>query len=191
MESIFGLLGQILESILSVVPRLVIIRATHQGLKWRYGKHAIAVDPGLSFYWPLVTDMEQYVVARQTLNLPTQVLMTRDKKQVVVGAFIVYKISDIVQAIGERNWHVDATVADITQAAIVEEIMGRDLDDLLAGISGGKNSELNKALTANCKGELRQFGVGVGRAGLTDFSTCRVHKVLGGDITRLAADEEE
>ena len=174
---------------LSVIPRLVIVRATHNAVKWRHGKHPIDVKPGLTFYWPLVTEMEMMVVARQTINLPTQVLMTRDKKQVVVGAFIVYKISDIVQAIGERNWDVESTVADITQAAIVEEIMGRDLDDLLAGISGGKKSELNKALTANCCGELRQFGVHVGRAGLTDFSTCRVHKVLGGDITRLAEED--
>ena len=189
MESIFGLIGQFLDGILSIIPRLVIIRATHNAVKWRHGKHPIAVPPGLTIYWPLVTEMEMMVVARQTLNLPTQVLMTRDKKQVVVGAFIVYKISDIVQAIGERNWDVESTVADITQAAIVEEIMGRDLDDLLAGISGGKKSERNKALTANCCAELRQFGVHVGRAGLTDFATCRVHKVLGGDITRLAEED--
>lgn len=191
MESLLGLLGEVVDAIFSVIPRRIIIRATHQGVKWRYGKIPIAVGPGIEWYWPLVTEMDLMVVARQTLNLPTQVLMTRDKKQVVVGAFIVYKISDIVQAIGERNWDVESTVADITQAAIVEEIMSRDLDDLLAGISEGKNSELNKALTANCKTELRQFGVHVGRAGLTDFATCRVHKVLGGDITRVAAPVQD
>jgi regulator of protease activity HflC (stomatin/prohibitin superfamily) len=185
VESLFGLLGGILDFFLSIFPRLVIIRATHHGVKWRHGKEPLAVEPGLAWYWPLVTEMELQVVARQTLNLQTQVLMTRDRKQVVVGAFVVYKISDVVQAIGERNWDVESTVADITQAAIVEEIMGRNLDDLLAGASDGKSSELNKALTANCQKELRQFGVHVGRAGLTDFSTCKVHKVLGGDITQM------
>lgn len=188
MDSIFGLLGQILEGLFSVVPRLVIIRATHNGVKWRHGKEPLPVKPGLTVYWPLVTEMEMLVVARQTLNLPTQVLMTRDKKQVVVGAFVVYKIADIVQAIGERNWDVETTVADITQAAIVEEITRRDLDDLLAGVAGGKESELNKALTANCKSELRQFGVYINRAGLTDFSTCRVHKVLGADFQMQATE---
>ena len=184
MESIFGLLGQILDGILSVIPRLVVVRATHHAVKWRNGKEPIPVKPGLTVYWPLVTEMEMLVVARQTLNLSTQVLMTRDKKQVVVGAFVVYKISDIVQAIGERNWDVESTVADITQAAIVEEITSRDLDDLLVGISGGRESELNKALTHNCRGELRQFGVYINRAGLTDFSTCKVHKVLGADFSQ-------
>jgi regulator of protease activity HflC (stomatin/prohibitin superfamily) len=188
VESLFGLLGGMLDALFSIIPRLVIIRATHRAVKWRAGKTPIDVGPGLDWYWPLITEMVTMVVARQTLNLPTQVLMTRDKKQVVVGAFIVYKISDIVQAIGERNWDVDSTIADITQAAIVEEIMSRDLDGLLAGISGGKTSELNKAITANCRSELRQFGVWVGRAGLTDFATCKVHKVLGGDITRMAEE---
>lgn len=189
METLFGLLGQILEAMLSIVPRLSIVRATHEGIKWKYGKTPVAIKPGLMVHWPLVTDVEFLVVARQTFNIPNQVLMTADEKQVVVGAFVVYKINNIVQAIGERNWDVESTVGDITQAAIVEEITSRNLDELLAGISGGRESELNHAITNNCRSQLNQFGVYIHRCGLTDFSTCRVHKILGGDITRIAGDE--
>lgn len=184
MDSVFGLLGQILEALFSVVPRLCIIRATHNAIKWRHGKIPIACGPGLMIYWPLVTEVELLVVARQPLNLPTQSLMTKDKHQVVVGAVVVYRISDIVKAIGERNWDVESTVGDITQVAIVEEITRRNLDDLLKGVSEGKDSDLNRALTQNCRDQLRQFGVYVARCGLTDFSTCRVYKVLGNDIMR-------
>lgn len=181
MEPIFGLFSQVLEAMLSVVPRLTIIRATHNAVKWKRGKHPRPVKPGLTMWWPLITEMDQIVVARQTLNLPTQTLMTRDKKQIIVGAFVVYNIKDAVQAIGERNWDVESTVGDITQAAIVEEITKRTLDDLLTGISGGRESELNRELTENCRGQLRQFGVHVGRCGLTDFSTTRVYRLIGND----------
>jgi regulator of protease activity HflC (stomatin/prohibitin superfamily) len=125
--------------------------------------------------------MDQIVVARQTLNLPTQTLMTRDKQQIIVGAFVVYNIKDAVQAIGERNWDVESTVGDITQAAIVEEITKRTLDELLEGVSGGRDSNLSKALTGNCRKQLRPFGVRVWRCGLTDFSTSRVYRLIGND----------
>lgn len=179
MESVFTLLGQVLEAILSILPRLTIVRATHNAVKWRRGKKSIAVPPGLTIYWPLITDIDWLVVARQTLNLPSQVLMTKDKHQVVAGAFIVYSIKDIIQAIGERNWDVDSTISDITQAAVVEVITSMTLDDILTGISGGKDSDFNQTLTKTCAIQLRQFGVHVMRAGLTDFSTCRVYKLIG------------
>lgn len=160
---------------------MVIIRATHRGIKWIRGASAVAVEPGLTFFWPLVTEMEVRVVARQTENIPNQVLMTKDRKQVVVGSFLVFGINDIVQAIGERNWDVDSTVRDITQGAIVEEITKRTLDELLDGIAEGRESEFQTALTDNCRKQLRQFGVYVHRAAITDCSVCRVHKILGSE----------
>jgi regulator of protease activity HflC (stomatin/prohibitin superfamily) len=191
METIFGLFGRILEAVLSFVPRMVIVRATHNAVKWKRGKHPRAVPPGLTVYWPLVTDMDQIVVARQTLNLPTQTLMTSDQKQVIVGAFVVYRINDVVQAIGERNWDVESTLGDITQAAIVEEITKRTLNDLLAGISGGQQSSLSKALKKNCLKQLRPFGLHVERCGLTDFSTTRVYRLIGNDAAPSQQFTEE
>ncbi len=189
METAFGWLGQIFEALLQFIPRIVIIRNTHQAVKWKVGGKVIAVDKGRrTWYWPLLTDIETIVIARQTLNLATQVLMSKDQKQVVAGGFVVYHINDVVQAIGERNWDVESTVGDITMAAIVEEVMQQQLGDLLESISLGIEGEFNKKLTDNCRKQLRQYGVYVDRAGLTDFSTCRVYKVLGADVTTASED---
>ncbi len=190
MENAFGWLGQIFEALLQFIPRIVIIRNTHQAVKWKVGGKLVAINKGRrTWYWPLLTDIETIVVARQTVNLATQVLMTKDQKQVVAGGFVVYHISDVIQAIGERNWDVESTVGDITMAAIVEEIMQQHLNDLLKSISLGIEGEFNKKLTDNCRKQLRQFGVYVDRAGLTDFSTCRVYKVLGADISRIPDED--
>lgn len=183
MDALFGLLGQVIESILSVIPRMVIVRATHRGIKWVMGAQAKAVEPGITVYWPLVTDMEVQVVARQTADIPNQVLTTQDRKQVVVGSFLVFGINDIVQALGERNWDVESTVRDITQGAIVEEITKRTLDELLNGVAGGRDSEFHIELTENCRKQLRQFGVYVHRAGITDCAVCKVHKILGSEVS--------
>jgi regulator of protease activity HflC (stomatin/prohibitin superfamily) len=95
--------------------------------------------------------------------------MTRDGKTVVAGGVIIYKISDIVQAIGKQNWSPEDTAGDITQAAIVEVVARWDCDKLLKNISG----DVERQLSNICRKKLRQFGVHVSRAALVDFSIVR------------------
>ena len=175
METAFAWLGQIFEAILMFVPRVLIIRATHGGVKWRHGSCVKPMMPGLHVFWPLVTEIEIIVTARQTLAPPKQTLTTRDNKKVVIGIVVVYKIRDVVQAIGRANWDVDTTINDITQAAVVSVIAGHTLHDLLDMVAGDK---LNDRLTKATRRELRQFGVFVSRCKLTDFSDCRVFKLV-------------
>jgi len=175
METAFAWLGQIFEAVLKFVPRIVIVRATHAGVKWRMGAKVQAMPPGLHWYWPLTTDVEILVTARQTNNVPMQVLMTKDRVKLVAGTVVVFKIRDIVQAIGKNNWDVDTTVNDITQAALAGVIAESTFDELLTGLSSG---DLNTKLTHTVRKELRQFGVFVSRCKLGNFADCRVYKLV-------------
>jgi regulator of protease activity HflC (stomatin/prohibitin superfamily) len=175
----FAWIGDIIQALGKFIPRLILIRATHRGIRWRRGHSVHAMDPGLHIYWPVITDVEQIVVARQTLNLPTQVLMTKDRHQIVVGCLIVYRIKDVILAVGERNFDVDSTVSDVTQAAIVEVCSGRTLSQLQDGIA----SDVEAALTKTTRKRLRQFGVFVQRCAVTDFSTCRTYKLITNEPT--------
>lgn len=175
METAFAWLGQIFEALLSFVPRILIVRATHGGVKWRHGSKVIPVQSGLHVYWPLVTEIETIVTARQTLALPKQVLTTKDNKKVTIGTVVVYKIRDVVQAIGRANWDVDTTINDITQAAVVSVIARHTLPELLDMVA---EDTLNDALSEATRKELRQFGVFISRCKLTDFADCRVYKLV-------------
>lgn len=187
METAFAWLGQIFEALLSFVPRILIIRATHGGVKWRHGDRVIAMQSGLHVYWPLVTEIEIIVTARQTLALPKQVLTTKDNKKVVIGTVVVYKIRDVVQAIGKTNWDVDTTINDITQAAVVSVIARHSLQELLDIVT---DDTLSDALSTATRKELRQFGVFVSRCKLTDFADCRVYKlVMDGQVQPIAREE--
>lgn len=175
METAFGWLSEVFNAILSLVPRIVIIRATHGGVKWRRGKHIIAMPPGLHIYWPLMTEIEVMPTARQSKNIPIQHLTTKDGKKVAIGVVVVYRIKDVVQAFGGANWDVDTTVNDISQAAVVCQIAGRTHDELLTMIGAGI---LNGPLTEATRKELSKFGVSVLRCKLTDFAECRVLKIM-------------
>lgn len=181
MEAAFAWLGQIFEAMLQFVPRRIIIRATEGGVKWSLWREPREMKPGVRIYWPLITDMEVIIVARQTINTPTQALMTKDKKEVVAGGVLIYSINDVVQAIGKLNWSPEETAGDILQAALVDVIAHWGCEDILASISEGVEDEL----TEKCRKQLRQYGVYVHRAALADFSTA--HQINHSGINIMIA----
>ena len=152
-------ISQFFDTILSIFPRLLVVRTTHRGVKWKNGDTVVALDPGLHWYLPLVSEVDIPIVARRSVNLPSQVLMTKDKQPVAVGGFLVFWINDVIKAYGERNWDVEDTAREISTAAIVEVVMQNTLDDLLQGRGGGyPKSGLMQRLTENCKKALHQYG---------------------------------
>jgi regulator of protease activity HflC (stomatin/prohibitin superfamily) len=160
----------------SFVPRIKIVRSTHAGVKFKHGKNPQAVGPGIHIYWPIVTEMDIIPVARQTHNLPSQSLLTKDGKQVVVGGVVVYSIKDILATLS-RNWDVAETINDITMIAITDIITTHELSYLLENL----NKEVLDKLTKVTRKKLATFGVKVYRTAITDFSTCIVIKNIGGN----------
>ena len=175
MESAFAWLGQIFDAVLKFFPRVLIVRATHGGVKWVRGKHIKPLAPGWHWYWPLFTEVEVIVTARQTLAIPDQVLATKDGVKVVVKTLVVYRIPDVVKAIGKINWDCDVTVNDMTQAAVVHVIATHTYKEIMEGIA---DESLTKKLTHAVRRELRQFGVHVSRCKLVDFAETRCYKLM-------------
>jgi regulator of protease activity HflC (stomatin/prohibitin superfamily) len=175
MESAFAWLSQLIETLYKFIPHIVIVRATHGGVKWVRGKHIKPLMPGLHWYWPLTTEIEVIVTARQTLAIPDQVLATKDGKKVVVKTLVVYKIRDVVHAIGRVNWDVDTTINDLTQSAVVRVIATHTYDEIMHGVA---DETMTTTLTREVRKELRQFGVHIVRCKLVDFAECKVLKLL-------------
>ena len=181
MESAFTWLNQLFQAFYQIVPRIVIVRATHGGCKWVRGRDVRLLKPGLHIYWPLTTDVEVIVTARQTLAIPDQVIMTKDGKKVVVKTLVVYRIPDPVRAIGKMNWDVDTTINDLTQSAVVRVIATHDYDEIVQLLRDGT---LTRSLTKEVRRELRQFGVHVCRCKLVDFAECKVYKLITSQADR-------
>ena len=130
METAFAWLGEIMNWFGKWFPRLLIVRSTHAGVRFRHGKKPEALMPGLRVYWPLVTEVDIIPTARQTHNLPTQALMTSDGKKVVVSGAVVYRIADVLATIA-RNWDVSDTLNDISMVAITQIVTTHSLQYLL------------------------------------------------------------
>lgn len=169
MEAAFSWLGQIFEALLQFVPRRVIVRATEGGVKWSLWREPKEMRPGIRFYWPLITDVEVTVVARQSFNTPREPLQTADGVEVVAGGVVVYSINDIVQAIGKLNWSPEDTAQDIVQSVLASVITSHSHEYILSELSG----KIENEITDKCRKQLRKYGVYVERAGLCAFSSTR------------------
>lgn len=173
MDTAFAWIGQIMEWLGKLIPRLLIVRRTHAGVKFVGGSKIVELKPGLHFYWPITTEVEVMPVARQTHNLLTQVLMTKDGKSIVIGAVVIYEINNIVDALS-NNWDVSDTISDVTQMAVVNVVNGWDFADLQKELGAKVENELS----IETRKQLKPFGVKVIRCGVSDFSLCRVHRVI-------------
>ena len=161
------------DTILSIVPRLIKVRATHRGCVWpRCGKPR-ELKPGLHWVLPAWSEWELFPVARQSNILQPQSLILSDGTQVVLKGVVVFRIEDIVAAIGGKNFDCDTTVNDLALASISEvlsTVTKEDLKDLVG---------LNKKITRRGRQLLRGFGVYVDRIRLVDLTTCRTIRLLG------------
>ena len=175
MESAFAWLNQLIETFYRFFPHILIVRATHGGVKWVRGKKIKPLGPGLHIYWPLTTEVEVMVTARQTLAIPDQVLATKDGKKVVVKTLVVYKIRDVVHAIGRVNWDVDTTINDLTQSAVVRVVATHTYEEIMKAIA---DESMTTTLTKEVRKELRPFGVHIVRSKLVDFAECKVFKLM-------------
>lgn len=185
MESAFAWIGSIIEWLGNFIPRVKIVRATHAGVRFRHGKTAEAIKPGLCVYWPIVTEVDIIPVARQTHNLPSQSLTTKDGEKVVVSGVVVYSIKDIVACMA-KNWDVSDTINDITMCAITHVITQHTYSHILENITGGIQTELTK----ETRRKLKSYGVKVVRTALTDFSTALVIKNIGGGPAVISHNAE-
>lgn len=168
----FDWLASLFDTLVSFVPRFTIVRATHAGVKWPRGGAPVELKPGLRWYWPLVTEVEVIVAARQTNLLQPQSMTLRDGTQWTVRGVCVFFVNDVVAAIGEKNWDVDTTVDDLCRAAIfrvVSRCSRENIHDV---------SRLNEAVTEKARKSLRMFGVRVHSCELVESTQARAYRLI-------------
>jgi len=168
----FDLFAQWLKAFTSLIPRLGIMCATHNGIKYKYGYKVIEIPPGLYWYWPLVTEIASLAIKRRTVNVPTQTIYASCGTSISAGCVIVFEITDITKALYE-TWEIDETIADEAEALlaqVISEVKSIDTNII----------ELNKTLTKEMRTRLKQYGVSVKRANIRDYAPSKVYRVIGG-----------
>jgi regulator of protease activity HflC (stomatin/prohibitin superfamily) len=174
MDSALAWIGQLANWFGQFVPRWIILNTTEGAVKFVGGSRAVLLGPGIHWFWPARTEIKSWVVARQSINLATLTVTTRDGKVIAVGGLLIFRISDAMKLIAE-TWNPDQTIRDIA-ASVVHEVCSRSTWDELQ--QAKNNGALGRDLRRMMRKRLDTFGVQVIGATLTDFAPCRVLKVL-------------
>lgn len=147
-------------------PRIFIVKKTHRGLKFVWGSDVREIEPGIHWYWPLITKYKLLPINEQVLLLNTQTLITADNVEVSLSAFLIYKIIDIKAAI-LNAYDIYQIMDDRIQGIILEEVRENNFEDLI-----------NIVLTEKAGEELAIYGVEVVRCRLANLSKSRTFRLI-------------
>lgn len=163
MDAALGWLGDLVRWLANIVPRLVLIRATHGAVKFVRAK-TVKIGPGLHVFWPITTEIEIVPVVRQVLNLDQQVLETKDGKTVIADGVVVYVVIDLHKFLVE-NFNADDNLKELAGAALRDAILSLTFEEINSG-----RVKLDHRLTKRAREALENFGVEVESMKLQSFA---------------------
>jgi len=172
----FEYMGVILERLLSVIPRLIIIKSYEGGVKWVRGKNIKTMGPGIYVYLPLITHIKIDTVALQPHDLPFQSLTTKDNKTVVLSTVLNIRILDVRKAFGETP-DIQTVICDIGRSAVAREVFGLTYEQLKLSIE-----EEDDSITSKVQSDLEEYGVFVEQVKIIEMIQCKNYRILQ-DIT--------
>jgi regulator of protease activity HflC (stomatin/prohibitin superfamily) len=173
VDKAFGWIGEIFQTLLRLLPLLVIVPATHGGVAFVHGSRVKEWKPGLHWYWPVVTTYKLMATVRQTQRIQSKVIMTKDLKTVTVGALVTYVVDDVVSAVAKIA-DLPSDIIERSQGAILAEVSERTLEEIQAG-----RSAFNASLSERVGDVLNGYGVQILQAQLTEFAPCRAIAING------------
>jgi regulator of protease activity HflC (stomatin/prohibitin superfamily) len=173
VEKAFGWIGEIFQSLLKLIPWLVIVPATHGGVAFVRGHRVKEWKPGLHWYWPVVTTYKLMATVRQTQMIQSKVVMTKDLRTVVVGALVTCFVDDVVVAL-TKIADLPSDIMERSLGAILAQVGENTLEEIQADRAG-----FNKNLTERVSKALNGYGVQVLQAQLTEFAPCQAYAISG------------
>jgi regulator of protease activity HflC (stomatin/prohibitin superfamily) len=174
MEGLFAWVQQLWEFLVSLIPHLDLMQANYSGVKFKRGGKVVEIKPGLFWYWPIVTNVQSLPTARQTMTLASQTLQTKDDYTVTASAVVVYEVNDVRKALVD-TWDVEDTISDVALRAVTVAIASRDYEAVRAAMVG----EIPTEVKNRCKKDLRQFGILVKDAFLSDCASTTAYRLMG------------
>jgi hypothetical protein len=183
----FQWLNDFFQFIFRFFPRLTIVPVTHGGVAFVRGKPRLIRSGRLYWWWPLWTKALIVPTARQTLNLPSQVLVPQGDsgKPLIVSGVVVYDIRDPLVALS--NVHdLDDAIRDMGLVAIKKVLLLHTLEEIRE-----KADDVDALLLKEMESQLSGWGVRVQQFFLSDVAPGLVIRTMGEEKVHYVPEVDE
>lgn len=193
-----------LKALVAFVPRRELIPVTHRGVKFVSGRsffwflfpfifwtawwkewepYVIKLEPGITWWWPLFSQVHTMPTNRQVLKLEAHDVLTLDRRAVKFRGTISYTISSVMQAM-VKTWEVESSIDDEAEAAFCSYVASKNLNDLV----GRPREEVNDELTKVVGEQMKIYGVRTIRAKLSSLATGVPILLIGSSMPAYATE---
>jgi membrane protease subunit HflC len=138
-----------------------IVDETELAIKFRLGEIVKTdYEPGIYFKLPFVNNVRKFDSRILTLDAQPERYLTFEKKNVIVDAFIKWRISDVANyyttmAGSERN--AGLRLSQVIKNGLRDEFGKRTIQEAISG----ERSEIMNVITAQIEEQAKQFGIEV------------------------------
>jgi regulator of protease activity HflC (stomatin/prohibitin superfamily) len=144
------------------------VKIVPQGYEWtveRFGKYVRTLEPGLQLITPFFDGIGRRVnVQEQVIDIPEQLVITKDNATVTVDGVMFYQVLDVAKAAYEVQ-NLQRAIVALTLTNIRTAIGGMDLDETLS-----KRDEINAKLLKVLDEATHIWGTKVTRVELKDVT---------------------
>ncbi|NBU64621.1 MAG: SPFH/Band 7/PHB domain protein [Chloroflexia bacterium] len=163
------------------------IKIVPQGYEWtieRLGRFRMVIKPGMSVIIPFIDQVGRRVnVQEQVLDIPSQIVITRDNATVRVDGVLFYQVYDTSLA-AYQVYNLQASIINLALTNLRTALGSMELDEVLS-----KRDQINTHLLAAVDHATQTWGTKVTRVDIKDVLPPE-------DITRamarqLTADREK
>jgi regulator of protease activity HflC (stomatin/prohibitin superfamily) len=134
------------------------------GLLFVDGRFVRALGPGAYVFWNVAGSprVEQVDLRLQTVEIPGQEILTRDKVSIRVNVWAEFQVTDAVQAKQSVKDYTEHLYRAL-QLAVRQTLGRRTLEEILA-----EKVDIDEQVAAEVRREMQSFGVRVGAIALKD-----------------------
>ncbi|MDD3519665.1 MAG: SPFH/Band 7/PHB domain protein [Actinomycetota bacterium] len=122
------------------------VRPTQKGIVERFGKYMRTRDQGLAWIIPVFEKMYKVNITEQMVDIPPQMVITRDKLNAEVDAVVYYKITDVKASVYNVDDHRSqlTSLARTTLRAVIGNMTLTNANENRASINSKVETVLDK-----------------------------------------------
>jgi len=164
---VFGSLGMLMKSPKNLIlgKLLFEFKEYERGVVFRFGKFHRVAEPGWRFLIPAIETFVKYDLRTEAIDIPPQVVITKDAVEIKIDAVIYLRIEDPVKAELYVEEDYRKAVEELVKGRIRNVAAGLELQDLYGNIE-----DINKDLSRAVQELAKEWGILVINIELISFT---------------------